>query len=131
VRSKEIFMETRYKDCIRGRVFVEINAVLQKYLGRPSEPLVLSIREIIGIILEACDYTYSFILREENGVSDFDCSHIAGKKSIKQFDGQLLIELDNILQQYIGKFSKHIASSIMKIITIILDTHGYRQKPIK
>jgi hypothetical protein len=73
------------------------------------------------------DYTHTV-----NDVSAYDCSHIAAKRSIKQFDGKLLLEMNDILQRYIGKdISESFATSIFKIITIILDSHGYKQKLIK
>jgi hypothetical protein len=119
-------MKYKYKGCIDGNTFIELNVTIQKYLGRPSEKVVNIIHGVITTILDACGYTW-----ELNETSEYDCSHIAGKKSIKIFEGQLLVDIDNILQKYIGEFSKPLATAIFELIVVILDIYGYKPKVTK
>jgi hypothetical protein len=110
-----------------GQVFVELNAVLQKYLGRPSEKLVRQICKIVELIFDMA-YNYEYILKD---ASAYDCSSIAGKKSIKQYDWHLLTEIMETLNKCLQEYDLcgHPEGTICDIIEIILESHGYTVKP--
>jgi hypothetical protein len=122
-------MENGYKKCIDCNVFVEIDTVLQKYLGRPSESLMDGTHDVIRTLLIEYDYTWSIKLHPYH---ELDRQRIiaamAGKKNIKQFNGKLFTEIDNILKKYIGEFSKSLAKLMSIIIKIIIRSSGYQVK---
>jgi hypothetical protein len=110
-----------------GQIFVELNAVLQKYLGKPSEKLVQKICKIVELVFDAA-YNYEYILED---ASEYNCSHIAGKKRIKQYDEKLFIEIDGIFHKYLYELSHSPGVAICRIIEIILNMYGYKQKSTK
>jgi hypothetical protein len=133
------FMKNEYmfKEYVDIDIFKKIGVILLKYLGKLSQMLIDRIMYIISTILERCNYLCILGLAPEPEKGCNNCaycrtySHIEKRKRIKYFDKQLLVELTNILQEYIGKFSKSLATAIFEIIVAILDIYGYKQKVIK
>jgi hypothetical protein len=109
-----------------GYIFVELNAVLQKYLGRASEKLAHRICKIVELILDAA-YNYEYILRDK---SEYGCSHIAGKKRIKRYDRHLFVEICEIFDKYFHISTQPSGWTICEIIKMILEMHGYKENTI-
>jgi translation elongation factor EF-Ts len=110
-----------------GYIFVELNAVLQKYLGRASEKIARKICKIVELILDGA-YNYGYILRDE---SEYDCSHIAEKKRIRRYDERLSTEICQLLHKYLHNEVNPTDSQIRRIIEMILDMQGYKKKTMK